>query len=299
MTITQLETFLRIADKGSFSSAASDLGYAQSTVTMQIKQLEEELGSDLFNRLGKTISLTPAGERLVVYAEKLLQLEREIYLEVPDSAEPSGIIKLGVSESLCYNRCPRILMQYRKSYPKVDIRLSFITHDTFPELLKKGELDIVYTLNPLVEDENLALLYKQSETLGFYVCPEHKLAKKNKVRENDLKDVPLLITSHNCSFRHMLVTDLFHKGIVPSIAIETSSKEVLKQFAISGMGVAFMPDMTVVTERENRSLVRLDWAGDDFPIYSQIFIHKDKRVTGAVEGFLDLVRNLTDGEVKL
>jgi len=78
MTIIQLETFLRIADKGSFSSAASDLGYAQSTVTMQIKQLEEELGADLFNRLGKTISLTPAGERLIVYAEKLLQLDRVI-----------------------------------------------------------------------------------------------------------------------------------------------------------------------------------------------------------------------------
>jgi len=266
---------------------------------MQIKQLEEELGSDLFNRLGKTISLTPAGERLVVYAEKLLQLDREIHLEVPDQAEPAGIIKLGVSESLCYNRCPRILMQYRKKYPKIDIRLQFITHDSFLELLKKGELDIVYTLNPFIEDDNIVLLYKHSETLGFYVYPEHELAKRSKVKEDDLKDVPLLVTSHNCSFRHMLVTDLFHKGIVPSIAIETSSKEILKQFAISGMGVAFMPDMTVVTERENRSLVRLDWAGDDFPIYSQIFIHKDKCVTGAVEGFLDLVRNLTDSEVKL
>ena len=73
MTIIQLETFLKIAERSSFSSAASDLGYAQSTVTMQIKQLEEELDSELFNRLGKTISLTPAGERLVVYAEKLIR----------------------------------------------------------------------------------------------------------------------------------------------------------------------------------------------------------------------------------
>lgn len=298
MTITQLETFLRIADLNSFSLAANDLGYAQSTVTMQIKQLEDELGSDLFNRLGKTISLTPAGERLIVYAEKLLQLEREIHLEVPDSTEPAGIIKLGVSESLCYNRCPQILMQYRKAYPKVDIQLRFITHDSFPELLKKGELDIVYTLNPLIEDENLALLYKHPETLGFYVYPEHELAKKSKVREDDLKDVPLLLTSHNCSFRHMLITDFSHKGIVPKIAIETSSKEILKQFAISGLGAAFMPDMTVAVERENGSLARLCWAGDDFPVYSQVFIHKDKRVTGVVEGFLELVRNLKDGKVK-
>lgn len=297
MTIIQLETFLRIVERNSFSSAASDLGYAQSTVTMQIKQLEEELGSDLFNRLGKTISLTPAGERLVVYAEKLLQLDREIHLEVPDQAEPAGIIKLGVSESLCYNRCPQILMQYRKKYPKVDIRLQFITHDSFPELLKKGELDIVYTLNPFIEDDNLVLLYKHPETLGFYVHPEHGLAKKSKVKEDDLKDVPLLVTSHNCSFRHMLLTDLAHKGIVPRIAIETSSKEILKQFAISGLGVAFMPDMAAVTEREKGSLMRLNWVGEDFPVYSQVIIHKDKRVTGAIEGFLELVRNQKNGEV--
>ena len=71
MTIIQLETFLKIEELKSFSLAANDLGYAQSTVTMQIKQLEEELGTELFNRLGKTISLTPSGERLVDYLHKL------------------------------------------------------------------------------------------------------------------------------------------------------------------------------------------------------------------------------------
>lgn len=289
MTIIQLETFLKITELNSFSLAANELGYAQSTVTMQIKQLEEELGSELFNRLGKTISLTTSGERLVDYAKKLLQLEREIHLEVPESTEPSGIVKLGVSESLCYNRCPQLLMEYRKLFPKVEIRLQFITHDSFPELLKKGDLDIVYTLNPFIEDDNLSLLYKNPETLGFFVNPNHELAKKKKVRETDLEGQSLLLTSHNCSFRNMLLNDFSRKGIVPKIALETSSKEILKQFAMSGLGVAFMPDMTVVEEIKNKSLVRLDWVGDDFPICSQVFLHKNKRMTGAIEGFLKLV----------
>ena len=75
MTITQLETFLKIAETKNFTSAANELGYAQSTVTTQIKQLEDELGCLVFERLGKTIILTPEGERLLSYAEKLLQLE--------------------------------------------------------------------------------------------------------------------------------------------------------------------------------------------------------------------------------
>ena len=150
MTLTQLGTFLKIAETGNFTTAANLLGYAQSTVTTQIKQLETELNCLLFERLGKSIALTPEGERLQGYAEKVLQMEREILLEVPAVREPVGMIKLGVSESLCYNRLPQSLMAYRKKYPGVDIRIQFIDHETFPEQLKKGALDLVYTLNPLM-----------------------------------------------------------------------------------------------------------------------------------------------------
>ncbi len=289
MTLTQLSTFIEIADTNNFTSAANKLGYAQSTVTMQIKQIEDELGCPVFDRLGKTVVLTPAGNRLLTYANKLLQLEREIHMEVPEADEPSGVLKLGVSESLCYNRLPRYLMEYKKRYPKVDIRLQFITHDIFPELLKKGELDLVYTLNPLMEDENMKLLYKKKETLGFYVSPTHPLAKKKKVVEEDLDNIPLLLTSHNCSFRHMLLTTLEAKKVKANIILETSSKEVLKQFAINELGVAFMPDMAAEEEVTDKRLVRLAWKGADFPIYSQVFIHKDKYVNRAIEGILEMI----------
>ena len=121
MTITQLGTFLKIAETGNFTTAANLLGYAQSTVTTQIKQLEAELNCLLFERLGKSIALTPEGERLQEYAEKMLQMEREILLEVPAVREPVGVIKLGVSESLCYNRLPQSLMAYRQKYPGFEI----------------------------------------------------------------------------------------------------------------------------------------------------------------------------------
>ena len=111
MTITNLETFLKIAETQNFTTAAAQLGYAQSTVTMQIKQLEEELGCLLFERLGKTVVQTAEGRKLSSYAEKMMQLEREIRLEVPAAREPSGTLRLGVSESLCYNRLPRLLLE--------------------------------------------------------------------------------------------------------------------------------------------------------------------------------------------
>ncbi len=292
MTITQLETFLKIVQTGSFTSAANSLGYAQSTVTTQVKQLEEELDTELFDRLGKTVVLTSSGERLLARAEKIHQLEREIHLVVPEQTEPSGILKLGVSESLCYNRLPAVLMEYKKKFPKVDIRLQFVMHDTFPALLKNGELDLVYTLNPMIEDETLSLLYSRPETLGFFCSPTHDMAKKKDVREKDLAGMALLLTSHNCSFRHMLLRRLEEADVIPDIRMETSSKEILKQFAINGLGLAFMPDMTAEREIENGSLQRVDWKGKGFPIFSQIYIHKDKHVNTAVSELVEMIKQI-------
>ena len=289
MTITQLETFLKIAETRSFTAAAGLLGYAQSTVTMQVKQLEEELGCLLFERLGKTVALTQEGERLCGYAARMMQLEREIKLEVPAVQEPAGVLRLGVSESLCYHRLPEVLLKYKQKYPKVEIQLSFIMHDTFPALLKKGTLDLACSLNPPMEYPDLTMLYDRPETLGFYASPEHPLAKKQRITEKDLEQVPLLLTSHTCSFRHMLLEDLAGLSIVPHIALETSSKEILKQFAVNRLGVAFMPDMTAEDEVRKGLLKRLDWAGKDFPVRTRIYVHKDKHVSRAIRELADLI----------
>ncbi len=290
MTITQLNTFLKITEQGSFSAAANSLGYAQSTVTTQIKQLEDELDCQLFDRLGKTIIPTPQGKRLIAYAEKILQLEREIHLEVSDEEEPTGILKIGVSESLCYNRIPEFLMEYNKRVPGIEIQLTFITHDTFPDMLQKGELDLVYTLNPEMEDERLTMLYKKEEALSFFVSPDHPLVGK-KITEKDLEGYPLLLTGHNCSFRQMLLSDLSKCGVEPKPFLETSSKEVLKQFASNGLGVAFIPDMTADKEMKKGMLKKLDWKGKNFQIYSQIFIHKDKHIGKAISSLVDIIKS--------
>ena len=297
MTIVQLETFLKITETGSFTAASNALGYAQSTVTTQIKQLEDELNCLLFERLGKNIVLTLEGERLLLYAQRMLQLEREILLEVPKSKNPTGIIRLGVSESLCYNTLPYILMEYKKRFPKIEIQLQLITHDTFPSMLKQGSLDLVYTLNPYIELPELIMLHKKPETLGFYASPEYPLASRNHIKETDLENIPLLLTSHRCNFRLMLIQDLAKYSIIPKIEIETSRKEILKQFAINQLGVAFIPDMVVKEEIENGSLKRLDWDGNDFAIFSQIFIHKDKHLNSAIEGLVEIILESTNGKV--
>ena len=289
MNNTQLETFLKIVETGSFTATANMLGYAQSTVTTQIKLLEDEFGCLLFERLGKSLVLTTEGEKLIAYAEQMLQLQRQMLLEVSAAEFPSGIIKIGVSESLCYKHFPENLMEYKKKYPGMDIRIQFIDHDTFPGLLKSGALDLVYTLNPLIENPELKLIHKKKESLAFFARPDHPMAKMKKVKEENLENVPLLLTSHTCSFRRMLLDDFARHGVTPKIELETSSKEILKAFAMNGLGIAFMPAMTATAEVEEKKLKKINWAGDDFPIYSQVFIHKDKHQNRAIEELVGLI----------
>lgn len=289
MTLTQLSTFMAIVETGSFTSAANRLGYAQSTITTQIKQLENELNCLLFERLGKSLILTQEGSRLIKYAREMLQLERKILLEVSSSKEPCGTLLTGVSESLCYQKLPKILSVFKKQCPKVELGLQFITHETFVPLLKKGQLDLVYTLNPSIDAPELKLLYKKRETLGFYVRPDHPLADRKQVTEKDLENMPLLLTGQNCNFRKMLLDALSEKHTTPKIILGTSHKEILKQFAIDNFGIAFIPDITANKEAETGALKRLNWRGKDFPIYSQVFIHKDKTPNAAITEFLRII----------
>ena len=148
---------------------------------------------------------------------------------------------------------------------------------------------MAYSLNPAADCPNLVMLIDRPESLGFFANPAHPLAKKKRIAEQDLDGVPLLLTSHACSFRHMLLEDLAEAAVIPQIALETSSKEILKQFAVNGLGIAFMPDMAAQAEVEQGLLKKLNWTGNPFPVFSRVYIHKDKHVSPAIQGLVDLI----------
>ena len=289
MTVVQMETFAKVAELKSFSAAADALGYAQSTVTTQIRQLEEELNCLLFERLGKRTVLTREGSRLVPYAEKMLSLMKEIPAGIVSPDEPVGMLRIGVSESLCYHRIPGLLLRYKEQNPKVDLRISFVEHRTFPEQLKQGVLDMVYTLNPLIESPGLKLLHKTKESLGFFAAPDFPVKTRKSLTEADLADMPLLLTGHQCSFRAMLLAALEKENIRPNIILETSSKSILKQFAVNRFGIAFIPDMIAEEEVRRKMLKKLPWAGAEFPVFAQVFVHKDKHVNAAMQSMLEIL----------
>ena len=123
---------MSIVKLGSFSEAAQQLGYTQSSVTSHIQLLEKELGTRLFERLGHSLMLTADGERLYGYAERMVRLDDEAHAELERQTEPEGILSLGMSESIASYHLNQVLTEYVRLYPKVKLRLQLGIGSSLP-----------------------------------------------------------------------------------------------------------------------------------------------------------------------
>ena len=147
MEIRNLTTFVRIAEVRNFSKVAEELGYSQSAVTMQIKQLEEELNVRVFERIGKRVKLTAAGERLLPYALEILESVNKAEHIAEDPGKIEGKLRIGTSESYVTSVLPDIMTEFNEKYPSVEVttRVAFVSD--LVDMLKRNDIDILNFLD--------------------------------------------------------------------------------------------------------------------------------------------------------
>ena len=147
MEIRNIVTFVKATEMQSFTKTAAQLGYSQAAVTVQIKQLEDELGTQLFDRIGRSVKLTHSGEKFMPYALRLLKSVEEAASFMKEDDEPSGTLRIGASSSFSAGILPGILPGFHEKYPKVDvvIKTSDMLTSTF-DLLRQNDLDFIFTL---------------------------------------------------------------------------------------------------------------------------------------------------------
>ena len=137
MELRQLKTFQTVTRLASFNRAAEALNYAQSTVSAQIKLLEEEFGVPLFNRLGKNITLTEAGQMLMRYSQRMLDIEKETLTKVSGWEEPHGSISIRIPQSIGTYLLPSVLSKFKESFPRVGFDISTCAYNELIQELKK------------------------------------------------------------------------------------------------------------------------------------------------------------------
>lgn len=297
MELRQLRTFRAVGRSLSFTRAAAELGYVQSSITAQVQALERELGVPLFDRLGRRVVLTDAGRRLLEYASRLVELEEEARARVSGSDEPSGSLTISASETHCTYRLPVVLSRYRARYPMVRPILRPNTGGALDADLRRalaeGTVDIAFVLEePIGPVEHLVVEPLAPEPALVVAPPNHPLADKPEVEAADLQGESILLTEEGCAYRKLFQQALATAAVSGATILEFSSVEAIKQCAIAGTGVAVLSAISVADELAEGKLVELAWRGPSFGVVTQMVRHRGKWLSPTLSSFLELSREL-------
>lgn len=289
MELRSLATFRVLAQTLNFTQTAEQLGYVQSSITAQIQGLEAELGVPLFNRLGRRVSLTEAGQRLLIYAEKMLTLADEATNAVVGSEEISGTITIGTPETICTYRLPPVLRLFRQHYRQVRLIFKLLSPTHLPYVLTDSVIDLAFTLDIPLNLHRLQVETLIEESICLLVDPTHPLAHCEIVTPDMIQDEMLLLTERGCGYRSAFERLLADSGIRMITNMEFSSVEAIKQCAMVGLGIAVLPRVAVEKQLASGELCTLNWSRP-FQVYTHLIWHKEKWISPALEAFLNTSR---------
>lgn len=257
-----------------------------------MKSLEEELDTQLIDRLGKQIVLTEAGKRFLLHAEKVLNSVDEAHLAMKENEELTGTLTISANEVLCSYRLPAVFRSFRARYPGIRLIFRPFANQQLKPSLYEGRMDIVFMLDEPIHSTNLVIEPLIEESFLLLVAPDHPLAQKLNFRSEDFQGEPFLLTEKGCTYRTLFDRSLEQQGVKESINnLEFTSAEAIKQCAIAGIGIAFLAEIAVKAELERGELVSLPWEMPNLQIVTQMLFHKDKWLSPAIKAFLEITRN--------
>lgn len=236
MELQTLQYFSVIAREGSFLGAAQKLGYAQSNLSTKIKQLEKELGTELFHRAKQGVTLTEKGTVLLSYADKLLNLATEAKASVADEAMATPVLRIGAMESAAITFLPHILANFHAAHPSIQLIVDTCVSRTAIQKLLGFEVDGAFVAGSVTHPDIEAMTLF-AEELVLLAPPAQAEAKDVK----ELLSLPILALPGGCSYRQVMESWLAEEGILPRSTMEFRSLGALLSSISAGLGVSLFP----------------------------------------------------------
>ena len=290
MELRNINTFLHIAELRSFSRTARLLGYSQSAVSSQIAQLEAELGTPLFDRVGKTVRLTGAGEIFLGYARTLLATAEQAHAALQPAQQISGVLRIALADSVCSAFLPDLLQQYHARCPQVELVLCTATADGMLQMLGTNQVDMAYTLDQPILQPTVMLAADVPEPVCFVAPAGHPLAARQSVPLEELVQQEFLLTERGMSYRDALDQCFAAHGLDLHPYLELGSAALLGSMVERGMGLSFLPEYIVRPALAAGRLARLNVPDCTLTMHRQLLYHRDKWLTPQMKMFIDLVR---------
>jgi DNA-binding transcriptional LysR family regulator len=280
---------------GSFRRAAEALNLSQPAVSKQMQALEAELGERLLER-GRTARLTPAGEVLLKYAERVPQLVQTAREEIGDlRGLGTGHLSLGAAQSIGIHLLPRLLEAYRARYPGVTLTVEAgVAHEIMRRVIARDvDLGLVVLTAPGPDPPaELACVPLGASEIIFVAPASGPLVKRRRLIIDELGDLPWILSPAGCQYRGFLERRFAERGLTMNVAVEVTGLEVHKRLVQLGLGVTLLPKPLVAPELKAGTLKPFRVEGTKLRSRSCLLYRRDRYMHGAMQGFLAVVRDV-------
>jgi DNA-binding transcriptional LysR family regulator len=292
MEIRQLRAFVAISEAGTFTAGAKRVHVTQAAISMQIRQLENELGARLFVRAPRKVVLTEAGEHLLHRARHILREHDAAQDEIAELAGAErGRLRIGsASATVLTDPLPKILKELRRQHPKAEVSVSSGTSEALVGQILAGELDLAFVSLP-VEARGIQTERLNQDQLVAIASSRHRLAKQRAVSAYTLAGEKLILGERGGNTRRLIDQFFTQAGVALSVSMELSRQQAIKRMVEEDMGVGIVPLQSVIEEVEKGRLVR--WWIEGAQINWELGV---ARLSGGYESpimhaFLNLVRS--------
>ncbi len=288
MDLDQLHTFLEIVRLKSFSKAAQTCFRTQPAISAQVRQLEQELNAQLFDRLGTRIALTPAGRIFAEYAEKILELRRQAQNEINElEHHPRGEIVIAANEANCIYVLPDVFSEFKKQFPNVQLQVNRSYGARVVQAVLENQVDFGITQLP-VPEKRLQVVSIYTDEIRLIVPSDHRLARRKSVRARDVVGEALLLPRAGTTRARLNQwLDLVEDEI--QVSMELDSTEMMKRFVRAGLGITFMAVSYCREEMAAGQLVAVPLAPDPMIRRLGLVYRKDKALSRAALGFIQVI----------
>jgi DNA-binding transcriptional LysR family regulator len=288
MDFDQLHTFLEIVRLKSFSKAAQTCFRTQPAISAQVRQLENELRTELFERFGSRISLTTAGKLFAEYAEQMLDLRRRAQDAIAElERNPRGEIVIAANEATCLYVLPHVFSDYRKLFPAVQLQVDRSYGSRVMEAVVENIADFGVMQMP-VEEKRLQVVPIYRDEIRVITPPSHPLAVLDSISATDLRGHALLLPRSGKTRTRLNAWLEDVEGEV-QVSMELDSTEMMKRFVMAGLGISFLAESNCREELASGKLHAAALVPEPMIRSLGLIYRKDKALSKAALGFIDVV----------
>ncbi len=287
MDFDQLETFLEVARRSSFSRAAEKRFRTQPAISSQIRALEEEVGAKLLDRSGGKVSITASGKLFQKFAEEILEARRTVVTAIAETERvPRGEIIVGANEGTCLHILPEVFAEFKHQYPEVAVNITRADYAKILESVIDNSVDFGFVSLP-VNDSRLTVVLIHRDELVVIAPPQHPLARVKSAPISEVANYALVMPK--VGHTRDALEELFHEHkLKPQYAMEVDSSELLKRFVAANVGVGFIARSNVQEDVQAKVLAAIPMA--EAPIRRDIALvfRRDKALSRAALAFIDI-----------